>query len=69
MTYRSLATGKTEEHIGPVAVRHLAQNVQQFRRMSWPLAVDGLHGAEQQFQLLDGDAVAGQNAEHVDEQV
>lgn len=67
LTHRSLAARKTEEHIRPVAMRHLAQHVQQLGRVARPLAVHGLHGAEQQFQLLDGDAVAGQHAEHVDQ--
>lgn len=50
-------------------MRHLPQNIQQFGRMTRPFAVVGLHRSEEQFQLLDRYAVAGQYAQHLDEQI
>lgn len=37
--------------------------------MTRPFAVVGLHRSEEQFQLLNRYAVAGQYAQHLDEQI
>lgn len=66
---RPLPARKAKEHVRPVPVGHLLQHVEQLGRVPGPFAVDGLHRAEQQLQLLDRDTVAGQHAQHFDEEI
>lgn len=69
LTHRSFATWKTEKHIRSIAMWHLTQHVQQFGGVTWPFGIHRFHGAEEQFELFHCDAVAGQHAQHFDEQI
>lgn len=50
-------------------MRHLPEDVQELGGVTRPLAVAGLHCAEEQLELLNRYAVAGQDTQHFDEEI
>ena len=52
-----------------IPVWHLPENIEKLSAVSRPLASNSLHGGEEQLELSDGDAVAGQHPQQLHQEV
>ena len=50
-------------------IRHLPQNIEKLGGMSWPFALDCLHGCEQELELPHSDAVGGENTQQFNKKI
>ena len=50
-------------------VWHLSQNIKKFSAVTRPLPPNSLHGGEEELELANSDAVAGQHPQQLHQQV